>query len=103
MCDCRAFAAASPALSTPSAGAPTQPDADRIGAVFHALADPTRRSLIETISESPEATPTSLASELPISRQAVSKHLAALADAGLVEGTRHGREHPLPARASGPR
>ncbi len=81
-------------MFTPSAGAREEcrGEADRLEAVFHALADPTRRYLIETISESPEATSTSLASGLPISRQAVSKHLAALADAGLVEPTRSGRE-----------
>jgi DNA-binding transcriptional ArsR family regulator len=38
------------------------------------------------------ATATELASDLPVSRQAVVKHLQALADAGLVAGERHGRE-----------
>ena len=60
-------------------------------AVFGALADPTRRRLLSTISEHP-ATATELADELPISRQAVVKHLAALADAGLLERERTGRE-----------
>jgi DNA-binding transcriptional ArsR family regulator len=65
---------------------------DRTGAVFTALSDPTRRALLQTIAEQPEATATELASELPISRQAVLKHLAALADAGLVDRERAGRE-----------
>jgi DNA-binding transcriptional ArsR family regulator len=66
--------------------------ADRAGAVFGALSDPTRRALLQTIAAQPEATATELASELPISRQAVLKHLAALADAGLVDRERSGRE-----------
>ncbi len=65
---------------------------DRAGAVFGALSDPTRRALLQTIAEQPAATATKLASELPISRQAVLKHLAALADAGLVDRERAGRE-----------
>jgi len=47
---------------------------------------------LAAIAGSPEATATELASELPISRQAVNKHLAALADAGLVDRERSGRE-----------
>ena len=66
--------------------------ADAAGAVFGALADPTRRSLFEAISAAPDTTATQLASELPISRQAVVKHLAALADAGLVQRERAGRD-----------
>ncbi|HEY5317815.1 MAG TPA: metalloregulator ArsR/SmtB family transcription factor [Solirubrobacteraceae bacterium] len=62
------------------------------GAVFGALSDPTRRRLLETIADRPAATATELASELPISRQAVIKHLCALADAGLLDRQRTGRE-----------
>jgi DNA-binding transcriptional ArsR family regulator len=65
---------------------------DRAGAVFGALSDPTRRALLAAIAEHPAATATQLASELPISRQAVLKHLNALTDAGLVDRTRAGRE-----------
>jgi DNA-binding transcriptional ArsR family regulator len=65
---------------------------DRTGAVFGALSDPTRRRLLATIADRPAATATELASELPISRQAVIKHLAALADAGLLDRRRSGRE-----------
>lgn len=66
--------------------------ADSAGAVFGALSDPTRRALLQTIAGQPSATATELASELPISRQAVLKHLGALADAGLVDRERSGRE-----------
>ena len=62
------------------------------GPVFHALADPTRRHVVERLAERGSVTATEVASDLPISRQAVAKHLAALADAGLVEARREGRE-----------
>jgi ArsR family transcriptional regulator, cadmium/lead-responsive transcriptional repressor len=77
--------------------------ADRAGAVFGALSDPTRRALLQAIAAQPDATATALASELPISRQAVQKHLTALADAGLIEHERSGREvryHVTPAPLS---
>lgn len=60
--------------------------------VFSALSDPTRRALLRTIAEHPSATATQLAADLPISRQAVLKHLAALTDAGLIDRRRAGRE-----------
>jgi DNA-binding transcriptional ArsR family regulator len=65
--------------------------ADRLGPVFAALSDANRRRLIETLAQRESATQRELAAELPVSRQAVSKHLAALEDAGLVETTRSGR------------
>lgn len=68
--------------------------------VFAALADPTRRQLLETVSARGTATATELAAGLPISRQAVAKHLGVLADAGLVRAERAGRETryvPTPA------
>lgn len=60
-------------------------------AVFAALADPTRRHLVETLASSP-ATATVLARDLPITRQAVAKHLAMLSAAELVVVERRGRE-----------
>jgi len=60
--------------------------------VFGALSDPTRRTLLAAISQHPAATATELASALPISRQAVLKHLTALAEAGLLDRERAGRE-----------
>jgi DNA-binding transcriptional ArsR family regulator len=65
---------------------------DPLGQVFSALADPSRRQVIGYLSESGTATATELTGELPMTRQAVSKHLAALAGAGLVESERQGRE-----------
>lgn len=61
-------------------------------AVFAALADPTRRWLLRRLSEGGPQTATDLAAELPITRQAVTKHLAALAAADLVAARRQGRE-----------
>jgi DNA-binding transcriptional ArsR family regulator len=60
--------------------------------VFAALADPTRRDVLELIGDRGEASATQLARELPVSRQAVNKHLASLAAAGLVAERRNGRE-----------
>lgn len=59
--------------------------------VFDALGDPTRRHIVESLSQG-EASATQLAADLPVTRQAVAKHLSALRDAGLVESRRHGRE-----------
>ena len=64
---------------------------DDAGPVFEALSDPTRRQLLTQISTSP-ATATELAARLPISRQAVAKHLASLSEAGLLSRERAGRE-----------
>jgi len=60
--------------------------------VFEALADPNRRFLLEELGRREGATATELAAQLPVTRQAVTKHLAVLADAGLVERERVGRE-----------
>jgi DNA-binding transcriptional ArsR family regulator len=65
---------------------------DRAGAVFGALSDPTRRALLTAIAEHPASTASELAAQLPISRQAVIKHLNALTSAGLLDRTRTGRE-----------
>lgn len=59
--------------------------ADAIGPVFAALADPTRRHVIETLVREGSTSVPALSAELPITRQAVAKHLAALGDAGLIE------------------
>jgi DNA-binding transcriptional ArsR family regulator len=65
---------------------------DRIDAVFSALSDPTRRALMQRIAQTGEASATELAQGLPVSRQAVVKHLASLGEAGLVDSARAGRE-----------
>jgi DNA-binding transcriptional ArsR family regulator len=60
--------------------------------VFAALADPNRRYVVEALAQRETATATELAAEMPVTRQAVAKHLAALNEAGLVESRREGRE-----------
>jgi DNA-binding transcriptional ArsR family regulator len=60
--------------------------------VFEALADPTRREVMRRLAEGGPATATELAGDLPVTRQAVAKHLATLAEAGLVTSDRQGRE-----------
>jgi DNA-binding transcriptional ArsR family regulator len=67
-------------------------DARRVDAVFDALGDSSRRTLVRAIAARGDATATELAAELPVTRQAVAKQLAALADAGLLRATRSGRE-----------
>ena len=52
--------------------------------VFTALADPTRRAILATLAAQGPATATDLADRLPITRQAIAKHIVLLADAGLV-------------------
>lgn len=66
--------------------------ADVVDSVLGALADPTRRQLLDLLAAHGEATATTLAGQLPVSRQAVVKHLAVLDAAGLVTGGRVGRE-----------
>jgi DNA-binding transcriptional ArsR family regulator len=63
-----------------------------VDSVFVALADPTRRHLLNLLAAQGEVTATTLAERLPVSRQAVVKHLTVLASAGLVSGNRVGRE-----------
>ena len=62
------------------------------GAVLGALADPTRRGILDALAAQGPATATVIARGLPVSRQAVVKHLAVLQRAGLVGGHRAGRE-----------
>ncbi|WP_433059937.1 ArsR/SmtB family transcription factor [Dactylosporangium sp. CS-033363] len=52
--------------------------------VFVALADPSRRAILAALAQGGPATATDLADRLPITRQAIAKHLALLSDAGLV-------------------
>jgi DNA-binding transcriptional ArsR family regulator len=60
--------------------------------VFAALSDPTRRQLFTRLADGGPATATQLAAELPVTRQAVVKHLEALKAAQLVTSARDGRE-----------
>jgi DNA-binding transcriptional ArsR family regulator len=64
---------------------PTRPDSEAVAEeVFTALADPSRRAILAALAANGPATATDLAGRLPISRQAIAKHLALLAEAGLV-------------------
>jgi DNA-binding transcriptional ArsR family regulator len=58
---------------------------DQIGSVFAALADPTRRGVVQRLLREGSTSVPALSAELPISRQAVAKHVAALEQAGLLE------------------
>ena len=60
--------------------------------LWAAVADPSRRRVLDLLVERGEATATALAPSLPVSRQAVVKHLGVLERAGLVRGHRSGRE-----------
>jgi DNA-binding transcriptional ArsR family regulator len=60
--------------------------------VFAALADPVRRQLLEALSRRPACSATTLAAQVPVSRQAVAKHLAVLRDSRLVTSHRAGKE-----------
>jgi len=62
-----------------------RPDIEAIAEqVFIALADPTRRSILAALASNGPATATDLADHLPITRQAIAKHLALLVEVGLV-------------------
>ena len=61
------------------------PDIEAIAEqVFSALADPSRRAILAALASGGPATATDLADRLPITRQAIAKHLILLAEAGLV-------------------
>lgn len=61
-------------------------------AVFLALGDPMRRRLLTLLGRRGEASATDLARELPVTRQAIQKHMSTLSAAGLVAARRSGRE-----------
>ena len=66
----------------------------RLDAVFAALADPTRRAIIERLSRS-EARVTEVAEPFAMSLNAVSKHIRVLEASGVVERYKKGRDHIL--------
>lgn len=72
-----------------------------VDAVFAALADPTRRGLFEAVAARGPISATELAGGLPVTRQAVAKHLRILDDAGLVSARRRGRATMYEARPAG--
>ncbi|BCB82004.1 metalloregulator ArsR/SmtB family transcription factor [Phytohabitans flavus] len=62
-----------------------KPDLEAVAEeVFAALADPSRRGILAALAAEGPATATDLAAQLPITRQAIAKHLALLSEAGLV-------------------
>jgi DNA-binding transcriptional ArsR family regulator len=74
--------------------------------VFTALADPSRRAMLAALASGGPATATDLAGRLPITRQAIAKHLALLTEAGLVTAERGERRrvryrlHSAPMRVA---
>jgi DNA-binding transcriptional ArsR family regulator len=70
-------------------------DAHLAGAalLFAALGDPTRLTLLDRLSRGGPASISTLAETFDVSRQAVTKHLTVLSEAGIIEGRRAGREH----------
>jgi DNA-binding transcriptional ArsR family regulator len=60
--------------------------------LWSAIADPSRRRVLDLLVRDGEATPSGLAARVPFSRQAVSKHLAVLENTGLIESHREGRQ-----------
>jgi DNA-binding transcriptional ArsR family regulator len=71
-------------------------------AVFAALADPNRRAILAALAAGGPATATDLAARLPITRQGIAKHLALLADAGLVKAKQGERRRVRYQLRSGP-
>jgi DNA-binding transcriptional ArsR family regulator len=72
---------------------------DALSTTFAALADPTRREILNRLSHG-EATVTELAEPFPISVQAVSKHLRVLEHAGLIERSRNAQLRPSRLRGA---
>jgi DNA-binding transcriptional ArsR family regulator len=72
---------------------------DQLSVTFAALADPTRRALLERLADG-EATVNELAEPFPISLQAVSKHLKVLENAGLITRGRNAQWRPCQLRAA---
>src|SRR3954465_4455327 len=74
-----------------------------VDAVFRALADPTRRSLLDELFEQDGQSLSALEQRLPMTRFGVMKHLKVLEEAGLVTSRKQGREklhflNPVPIR-----
>jgi len=61
--------------------------------LFAALGDPTRLALLQQLSQDGPASISVLADNFQVTRQGVTKHLHVLAAAGVIDGTRRGREH----------
>lgn len=73
---------------------------DPLSRIFFALADPTRRAMLERLTAGP-VTAGEIAAPFPMSRPAVSQHLSVLVDAGLIERTRRGQWRSCALRPEG--
>ena len=67
-------------------------DASDADDLWEAMADPTRRKLLDLLVARGQATATTLTADMPVSRQAISKHLVILQRVGLIDSHRQGRE-----------
>ena len=67
-------------------------DQDDDDDLWEAMADPTRRKLLDLLVARGQATATTLTADMPVSRQAISKHLSLLERVGLIDSHRQGRE-----------
>ena len=67
-------------------------DPDEDDDLWEAMADPTRRKLLDLLVARGQATATTLTADMPVSRQAISKHLSVLQRVGLIDAHRQGRE-----------
>jgi len=74
---------------------------ERVTAIFAALADPTRRRIVQRLSEQGESRVTALAKPFRISLPAISRHLRVLEKARLITRRRHGREHLIRSDTAG--
>jgi len=74
---------------------------ERVTAVFAGLADPTRRRIVQRLSEQGETRVTALAKPFRISLPAVSRHLRVLERALLIKRQRRGREHLIRSHPAG--
>jgi DNA-binding transcriptional ArsR family regulator len=79
-------------VTRPSTKTEVETDGGALDTLFGALADPTRRMLVERLLSKGPATATVLAETMPLTRQAVLKHLQVLEAAGLLDRERAGRE-----------
>lgn len=79
-------------MTSPSPKTGTKTESGPLDSLFGALADPTRRQLVERLLTDGPQTATVLAAATPLTRQAVLKHLQVLEAAGLLSHERSGRE-----------
>lgn len=70
-------------------------DAARLDAIFHALADPTRRAILARLAREGPVTVMELAAPFAMSQPAISKHLKVLEKAGLVSRGRDAQKRPV--------